>query len=264
MDPQLRSDLQKALRTGQLITLYQPVLRLADDSLVGAEALARWPHPHLGTVAPSRFVPLAERTGLVGALSRTVLRDAVEQADWWNRHTPGDPLVVSVNVPAASLAADGEIAMLEQVVIGNDGRPDQVQIELTGCGGDAGDNDVARTIIALRNRGFGVAVDDVVGCFAGGDRPGLVQAVKLPRSLVQALDRSGHARQSVAEVVRRAHGVGTAVVAKGVDRPRLRDLAVDLGCDQVQGFGVAEPGTARQVAEWRWREVERRLRPVPA
>src|SRR5687768_8064125 len=98
MDETLRTDLQAALRTQELFTLYQPVMRVTDGSMASAEALARWPHRRLGMVAPSRFIPLAEQAGLIGSLTRLVLRDAVIQADWWNRHTPGDPLVVSVNM----------------------------------------------------------------------------------------------------------------------------------------------------------------------
>ena len=260
----LRIDLQAALRRQELFTLYQPVVSLTDGTLTSAEALARWPHRTLGLVAPARFVPLAEQAGLIGALSRHVLRDAVAQADWWNRHTPGDPLVVSVNVPARSLAGPGRIDALEQIVVGNDARTDQVMLELTGCGAVANEDELRRTITALRNRGFRMALDDVMGAFVAASRRDAVDAIKIDRRLIEGLGRAEGTEQTVAGIVERAHDAGVTVVAKGVDGPRQRDAVAALGCDEVQGFGIAAPGTGRQVAELRWQEMERRLRPVPA
>lgn len=269
-DRALVHELRAALRTDGLFTLYQPVVRTDDGSLTGAEALARWPHRRLGMVPPARFVAIAEQHDLAAALGRFVLRDAAAQADWWNRHTPGDPLVVSVNVPATALAAPGEIDRLTQIVAGHDTSPDQVMIELTGCGASARtDRDVdelQRSIAALRNRGFRLAVDDIAGCAVLPARlgEGAIDAVKIDRSLMSGIGRSDEARRSVAFIAEQAHAVGAEVIAKGVEGPRHLAMVRGLGCDQAQGFGVAAPGTARQVAERRWREMERQVRALPA
>ena len=260
----LRIDLQNALRRQELFTLYQPVVSLRDGAITSAEALARWPHPQLGLVPPARFVPIAEQFGLIDALSRLVLRDAVAQADWWNRHTPGDSLVVSVNIPADTLADAGQIDALEQLVIGNDGRTEQIMIELTGCRDHEDDDELRRTIIALRNRGFRVAVDDVAGTFVGSTRPDTIDTIKLERSLVDRIGRIDGAASAAARIVDRAHEAGVTVVAKGVDGRRHLEAVAAVGCDEAQGHGIVAPVTGRQVAERRWQEMERRLRPVPA
>ncbi|MGH8181301.1 MAG: putative bifunctional diguanylate cyclase/phosphodiesterase, partial [Steroidobacteraceae bacterium] len=125
----LQSELGKALREGSLAVAYQPKVRLADGELVGFEALARWTHPTMGPIAPSRFVPLADGTELVHPFAQFMLRAACEQVIAWGRR--GHRVPISVNISANNLLDSGFVDKVRAILDSLAVEPALLELEVT-------------------------------------------------------------------------------------------------------------------------------------
>ncbi|WP_337059232.1 putative bifunctional diguanylate cyclase/phosphodiesterase [Kineococcus sp. G2] len=240
----LLGELSRAVERGELFVLYQPQVDPATGALAGAEALVRWRHPDLGTVAPDRFVPLAEDCGLVHALTGAVLRQALADLAGWRAY--GCDVTVSVNLSARSLAETGLPALVARELErhGVPGRALVLEITETAL---VADPQRARAVVGeLRALGCSVAVDDYgTGQSSLRRLTGLdVDELKIDRSFVTAMTTDRAREVIVRSTVQMARDLGLRVVAEGVeDAGTLRALAV-LGCHLVQGTHVGEPAAA--------------------
>ena len=242
----LERDLRKSLASGGLLAAYQPRIVLGSGRPVGAEALARWSHPRRGSVPPSSFIPLAERSGLISELGGWMLSAACTEAASWP-----NPAFVSVNVSAVQLS-DG--VLLDQVsralaVSGLD--PTRLEIELTeSMLIDAG-WETLLTLSAVRDMGVGVALDDFGTGYAGlGTLKRLpLTTLKLDRSLMHGLPDEGDDAAVVRAIVQMGHALGLDVVAEGVETARQRQFLVEIGCDQAQAFMFGRPMPGQAVAD---------------
>src|SRR5918998_4644612 len=150
-DDELLEELSRALERGEFRLEYQPVVRLGSGTVAGAEALIRWRHPRRGTLAPGDFLPLAERSGLIGPIGEYVLEEACRAAAGWPR--PGDRTVfVSVNVSPVQLAVAGADEALLTAVRSSGLPPSSLVLELTGGVGMEAEP-LAGTLAALREAG---------------------------------------------------------------------------------------------------------------
>lgn len=235
------------LSNGEIAVRYQPVVRLADRRPLMVEALARWQRPH-APVSPEAFVPLAERSGLVRALSVLVASTAaVEIAPL--RQSLG--LRVSVNLPLALLLQPDLPTWLGRALRGSGMRPRQMSIELTETTEVRDLPGLRRALLRLRDAGHPVLLDDLML------RDGRARLLELPfagckldRSLVEALPDSGQARREARRLVRLAERRGQTVIAEGIADQRLWALARGLGVHAAQGFGVGRPMPAAELPRW--------------
>ncbi len=243
--------LAAGLRNGEISVHYQPVVRLADRRPVMVEALARW-HRLPTPVPPDRFVPLAESSGLVRALSMLVAtRAAAELAPLWQRLR----LTVSVNLPLGQLLLPDLPAWLHLALRASGLHPRQVALELTETTEVRDRSDLRRALLRLRRAGHRVLLDDII---LHDDRSWLFGlpfgAFKLDRSLVERLPADAHARREVRRMVRLAEASGKQVVAEGVSDQRLWQMVRSLGVHHAQGYMVGRPLPAAALARWhgRW------------
>jgi EAL domain-containing protein (putative c-di-GMP-specific phosphodiesterase class I) len=217
---------------------YQPV---ADGAgrIVGLEALMRWHHRRRGSISPEAFIPIFERSGLIGPVSRWALARACGDAVAWPR-----PLQVAVNLSAMQFDS-GDLPDIVGAVLGRSGlAPARLELEVTeaALARDAGG--VARTIRRLRALGVAVALADFG---TGRSGPSYLKdfafsRLKLARSLVAELEHSASARSIVHMLIALGHSLGLAVAADAVETPgQLAFLAAE-GCDRVQGFLIGRPG----------------------
>jgi EAL domain-containing protein (putative c-di-GMP-specific phosphodiesterase class I) len=244
--------LAAGLTNGEIAVHYQPVVRLIDRRPVMVEALARW--NRLPTaISPNSFVPLAERAGLVRALSILVTsRAAAEIAPLWQTLRLG----VSVNLTLGLLLQADLPSWLQRALRAGGLRPAQVALELTETTPVQDRSALRRVLLQLRKAGYRVLLDDIV---LHDDRDWLLGlpfgAFKLDRSLVERLPVDAHARREVHRLVRLANAGSKQVIAEGVSDRRLWDCVRGLGVHHAQGYLVGRPLPAAALCAWsrRWR-----------
>ncbi|MCC2656922.1 MAG: response regulator [Panacagrimonas sp.] len=247
--PIAESDLMAGMQRGEFRLVYQPKVETRTGRLRGFEALLRWQHPQRGSIAPDRFIPVAEHTGLIRSLTDLVLEMGL---DWLGRTFGESEVELSINVSGAHL--DGADFAHRAVALCRAHRlpPSRITIELTET---AAMQDAVASLALftqLRTQGFALSVDDF-----GTGYSSMVQLVRLPfsemkidRSFVMTALQNPESRIVVECISHLAHGLGLSIVAEGVeDRAAARFLA-ELGCDLLQGYAISRPLETDQVLPW--------------
>lgn len=237
--------IRAALDRDLLEVHYQPVVVLPSRHVVGFEALARIRLPDGRLVQPSRFIPEAERTGLVVPLGLDVLCKAAAAAARWRAGTsPVATATVSVNVASPQLEEPGFLDVVRGVLADNDLPGSALVLEITESVATSGR--VRPLLEQLAALGVRIALDDFGIGFATLDnlRRLPVQVLKLDRSFVAGVVRPGTDRAIVRVVVDLADTLGLSVIAEGVETADQADVLLRLGCAQVQGYLFARPGAS--------------------
>lgn len=245
----LVADLRQAIAENGLSLHYQPKLRLADGVVAGVEALLRWTHPRLGPLAPHRFVPVAETSGLIRSLTTWVVRHALAQCAAWR--DIGLDLPVAVNVSAKDLTNERLGEHLARWLATAGIPAHMLTIELTESAVMADSMAGTRALAALRALGVRVSLDDF-----GTGYSSLAYLTSIPLDEMK-IDRSfllqGMGDEG-AVVVRSVIGLGKqlglTVVAEGVESPSDYDRLVGYGCDQVQGYALCAPLPPVDLQHW--------------
>nr|WP_228738556.1 EAL domain-containing protein [Xanthomonas euvesicatoria] len=244
---QLLQELPRALELGQFVLHYQPKYCAEDGRPIGAEALIRWQHPERGLVPPDSFIPLAERSGMIGLLGSWVLRQACHQMRDWRQAGHGD-WRVAVNLSALQLASPSLLDEVATTLSEYALAPGQLTLEITETMAMRDAEACLRTLGQLNALGVRIAIDDF-----GTGYSNLLYLRKLPahelkidRSFVQAMDGSAEDIAIVAAVVALAHTMRLQVVAEGVETLAQRNTLERLGCDQLQGYLLGRPMDAER------------------
>ncbi len=244
----IEQDLRGAWERGELTLAYQPIYRVSDKILVGAEALLRWLHPVHGQVAPSVFIDVAEQSGLIETIGPAVIRAACKDAMRWRREsTNGDDLFVSVNVSARQLRSGDFHEQVVETLAETALPPRLLHIELTETS-VLGDEDQARRILSsLRDMGAKVWLDDFGTGFSGLShlRRVPVDGVKIDRSFIADMLRDPDDLALTTAIIAMAHSLGMTVIAEGVEKEGQCDLLRTRGCDLAQGFWLGHPMNMR-------------------
>lgn len=242
--------LERALQGGGGLSLaYQPKIRVASGAVSGVEVLARWDDEELGAVAPASFIPVAERAGLIDALTEGILAAAFQQwADWCEQ---GFAMKMAINVSALSLRDVTLPDRVQRMCMQAGMDCDLLTIEVTES---AAQNAVALldTLTRLRLKGIGVSLDDFGTGFSS-----LVQLRRLPYSEIK-IDRcfvgdaatAAESRLIVKAIVDLAHTLGLTATAEGVENAATAALLRELGCDELQGFLVSPAIRGPAFVDW--------------
>jgi EAL domain-containing protein (putative c-di-GMP-specific phosphodiesterase class I) len=254
---QLGGELRRALDDGEFRVVYQPIMRLDDNRVIGVEALVRWHHPTRGVVFPAEFIPAAERTGLIVPLGRFVLRETCRQAAAWLSEFGPDALKeVGPNVSARQLH-DPDFVSDVTAALAESGLPcERLVLELTESAVLRGQQ-VSRTLFELDRLGIRLSLDD----FGTGESSlSLLRAfpaaiVKLDKSFVDGIEiddgqpAAANARQAVARaVIQLAQALGLETVAEGIENAEQTAVLRELGYTLGQGYHLAKPMTAEAVS----------------
>ena len=259
----MERQLTRALDNSQIELVYQPLIELQTDRVVGVEALARWNDPEMGRITPAEFIPLAEDSGLIHRLGELVLESACWQAAVWNQHRRGDQrLSVAVNLSARQLDSDSLPEFVEEALTASGLAPELLCLEITETAlmGDA--ELVASRLSALKRLGVQIAVDD----FGTGYSSLLylrrfpVDILKVDRSFVAGLGTSEADGAIVQGVVSLAHALGLQAIAEGVETRAQEFHLKGLDCDLAQGYRWSEPLTAGDIRRWFERRPIEQLR----
>lgn len=255
-DIALLDGFERALLNGRLTMAYQPKVALDNGRLIRVEALVRWEDAKFGQVAPSRFVPLAERHGLIDQLTQWGLRTTLRQ--WLDWRSQGLDTAIAFNISALSLQHLDFPDLVERMCRALDVPTDRLVLELTE-GATQPLVKLMDTLTRFRIKGIGLAIDDF-----GTGYSTLVQLKQLPftdvkidRVFVADMVGSNDSRVIVKSVIDLAHGLGLTATAEGVETPEQLAMLREMGCDTAQGFLIAQPLKAEELVAWNSRHKRR-------
>jgi diguanylate cyclase (GGDEF)-like protein len=239
----LLDELRRALDENEFVLHYQPIVSLADQRVVGAEALLRWNHPTEGIVLPKDFLPLLEESGLIVPVGCWVIREVVRQMQVWQMLYGRDMLDwVSINVSARQFN-DPSLLLETLSEINDSGFPlDRLKLEITESA-VMRSPEVTRTVLGeLQDIGIRVALDDFGTGYSalGALRHYSVDTIKIDRDFTSRLD-TNDGRELVLALLRIARIYGAAVVAEGVETSAQAQVLREAGCDFGQGYLFAKP-----------------------
>lgn len=236
-------ELDAAMAAGDLWVAYQPKVRLSDRAVIGAEALARWDHPKRGAVPPAEFVAIAERRHRVDRLTAYVVERAVADTARLLRVAPD--FTMAINLSPVLLENPRTVPMLTDACARHGVRPRQIVLEITESAPFEDASASIAALHALRELGFGLAIDDYGTGMSNLDYLRRVPAseLKIDRSFVTDLAADAARLPLVRSTIELAHSVGMTVVAEGVETAVAAQILASMGCDEAQGFlfGKAMP-----------------------
>jgi EAL domain-containing protein (putative c-di-GMP-specific phosphodiesterase class I) len=248
----MEQDLRGAWDRGELTVAYQPIFRLGDTRLVGAEALLRWKHPEQGMVAPSVFIDVAEQSGLIEIIGPQVLRVACTDAMQWRRDAAkGDEVFVSVNVSPRQLQSGDLPRQVADILRETGLAAQQLHLELTETAVIGDEYHASALLTHLRGSGVKVWLDDFGTGFSGLShlRRVPVDGVKIDRSFIADVLRDPDDLALTTAIIAMAHSLGITVVAEGVEKEGQYAILRERGCDLAQGYWLGHPVDAAEFAE---------------
>jgi len=246
----LLGQVRGALERDEFVLHYQPKLDLATGRTTGVEALLRWQHPERGLLGPVEFIPLVEQTALVGPVTLHVVDLAARQLAAWRRL--GIDLQVSVNLSARNLLDDELPGTLFEILRRHGIPPEQIIVEVTESATMTDSEKAACVLESLRAGGVGVSVDDFGTGNASIDYLARLPAseVKIDRSFITDICHNERSEAIVRSIIDLARHLNLKVVAEGIEtRAALERLSV-LGCDMAQGYLIARPLAAADLAPY--------------
>lgn len=238
------SDLDAALISGHIVPFYQPKLNVSARIITGVEVLARWIDPVYGLIGPDRFIPLAEREGLIERLTDQIIDKALVQGRIWLDQ--GRPLKLALNLSAIALK---RLDLPEDLLHRVEGRglsPEHIVLEITESA-LASDYSASLDILTrLRMRRFSLSIDDFGTGYSSLKQlqQGPFTELKIDQSFIaKALDEEG-SLAIVESSVQLGHRMGMKVVAEGIETEPQMQLIRRLGCDEAQGYLLGRPVSA--------------------
>jgi predicted signal transduction protein with EAL and GGDEF domain len=253
---ELITALRQALEQQQLQVHYQGIYDLPGGTIVGFEALVRWTHPQQGPISPAVFIPLAEDSGLIGAIDHWVMTQACGQMrDWLNAGRALHFMAVNVS---SRMFSYGELDAQVAGILGETGLAAQyLELEITESAMMQDPDAASEQLRRLRELGVRLAIDD----FGTGYSSLLrlkrmnVHKLKLDQGFVRGLPQSLEDAAITRSVISLAHNLGLQVVAEGIEQAHQAAFLLEHGCDYGQGYGFARPRAAQEI-DWQITRME--------
>ncbi len=239
----LEGDLLQAIKNDELRAAYQPIVNASGDTVVGVEALARWTHPTHGEIPPSRFIPIAEHSGLIIELGEWMLRRACLDGRNW----PG--LTLSVNVSPLQFRRSDYVEVVERILTETDFDANRLELELTESTLLGNLETAELSMLRLKAIGVRFALDD----FGTGYSSLLYlrrfpfDRLKIDSSFVRSIEKAPDAAAIVHAVVSLGRGLGMKVTAEGVETAEQHLFLRAAGVHSMQGFRFGKPDTASEI-----------------
>lgn len=240
----LETELKNAIEQRQFRIYYQPLMHLGNKRVLGFEALLRWQHPEHGLISPTKFLEVAEDTGLLVSIGHRLISEACRQLRMWQMKDPAmGPVYVSVNLSSRQLADVGLVSDLRSVLRETGIESSGLQLELSESVAMADARLSARVFSQVRQLGVGIILDGF-----GTGRSSLsdlrhfpVDALKIDRSLVGEMLANRSACDIVELITTLAHKLDLKAIAEGIETGRQLELLRDMGCDLGQGYLFSRP-----------------------
>jgi diguanylate cyclase (GGDEF)-like protein/PAS domain S-box-containing protein len=239
----IETDLQRAIEHEEFFLVYQPILSLVTNRIVGLEALVRWQHPQRGTIAPIEFIPVAEETGSIVFIGLWVLQHACRQMQAWRQQFPAcQSLEISVNLSRKQFSQPNLVEQIDQILQQTGLPPHCLKLEITET--TITDNTSAAKLLArMKALGVQLHIDDF-----GTGQSSLsclhtfpIDTLKVDRSFVHRMTSESENAEIVRTIVTLAHNLGMDAVAEGVETTEQLAQLKALHCDRAQGYLFSKP-----------------------
>lgn len=240
----MQAKIKDALERDEFIPFYQPLVDLNSGEIVGAEALARWLSPTSGLTPPAEFIPIAEESGLIGAIGETILRQACQDAVQGMKEGKWtEAFHMHVNLSVKQLSQPDFIDSLKQILDESQLSPDNLTLEITESRIVDNDPITLENMQAIRNLGVHIAIDDF-----GTGYSSLAYLHKLPfsclkidRTFVTKLSADNLNTSIVAAIINMTRSMNVSIVAEGIETPEQAKMLAQLDCPLGQGFLYSRP-----------------------
>jgi diguanylate cyclase (GGDEF)-like protein/PAS domain S-box-containing protein len=246
----LENDLRHALERREFVLHYQPKVNLRTHAITGVEALIRWRHPKRRLIRPSRFISIAEETGLIVPIGRWVLREACRQARAWQiEGLP--PMSVAVNISAVELRAKDFVAGVRDILAETGLAARYLELEITEAFLMQDAASTGLVLQELKSVGIQLALDNFGTGYSSLSylRRFPIDTLKIDGSFVQGLTLDAGGAGIVGAVVNMGKGLHMRVVAEGVETREQCTLLKEQHCPEAQGFYFHEPMISEEIAE---------------
>jgi len=246
----LKQSMLEAIEGDQFVLHYQPRVDARTGELLSMEALIRWRHPTLGMVAPGEFIPLAEATGLIVRIGEVVIDKACAQLAAWR--DAGVALVpVSINVSPKQFLRGGVQRQLSGALARHRVPASLIEVEITESAMMGDQDDILAELAALRSLGVKLHVDDFGTGYSSLSQLQRLKmdVLKVDRAFTTELANSREGKVFFQAIVSMAHALGMSVVAEGVETEEQLAILRGLDCNEVQGYYIARPVPAAEMAE---------------
>jgi len=241
----LLSELNAAIRGGQLCLHFQPKLGLTGDrKIIGFEALVRWQHPQRGLLFPDQFMPQAEVGEAIHILTETVLDLALQQQQLWRQN--GHHYAIAINLSARNLIDGRCVFILSSLLDRYDAQPDMVELEITETALMQDPEGAAKILQQMADLGVRLSIDDFGTGYSslGYLRHLPIHNLKIDRTFVKDMLTNPQDAIIVRSTIGLAHNLGLQVIAEGVEDEATLDALEEMRCDAIQGYHISRPRPA--------------------
>jgi EAL domain-containing protein (putative c-di-GMP-specific phosphodiesterase class I) len=246
----LPREFRYALAHNELFLQYQPLVDITEGRVTTVEALIRWQHRRHGIIPPSCILPLADRIGVLDALTDWVLDTALAQCRAWHDH--GLPLRVAVNTSPCTLQDVTLPDRVAALLLRHKVPPADLTLEITEEALMSDPRQVLSVLVALDKLGVHLAIDDFGTGFSSLAylRKVPIDTIKIDRSFVRDMAPSMQDEAIVRSLIELGHSLGMHVVAEGIENQETLDRLAELSCDGGQGFYMSQPVAAEAIEAW--------------
>jgi EAL domain-containing protein (putative c-di-GMP-specific phosphodiesterase class I) len=244
----LETSLRTALELNQLQLHYQPKVDVETNRVNGVEALLRWTHPELGNLAPMKFIPLAEETGLIVPIGRWVLRTACAQnMEWAQQGLP--EITMAVNLSPRQFLDDHLLRDIDQILAETGMPAHLLQLEITESMVMQNVDRAIKLLDAIQSRGVRLAIDDFGTGYSSMSvmKQFPIDTIKIDRSFVRDLNANAEDRAIATAIISMGKALGLTVVAEGVETDEQDEFLRRSHCDELQGYLFSKPVPASNI-----------------
>lgn len=246
----VENGLRRALREGEFVLYYQPVVELSTGKLVKAEALIRWRDPERGLVEPIEFIPVAEDTGLIVPVGSWVLQTAARQAAQWKDMAP-ESFRISINLSAPQFQRGDCAALLHDVLEAEGAGPEQLVVEITESVFISDKGEARRQLMEMKSLGVQVAIDDFGTGFSSLSylKHFSIDTLKIDQTFVSGIPDDEEDVALIEAIISMSRALDLDVIAEGIETEVQRSFLVGSGCRYGQGYLLGIPVPADEFAE---------------
>ena len=238
----LNSDMPGALRKGEFEVYYQPIIKVANQEIVAAEALIRWKHPQYGLIPPDVFISLMEKTGFIIKLGQYVLEEVLKQQKRWELFK-FKQVEVSINVSMVEINTGQFVQHVERKLGEHQVNPECIKFEITEGIAMINESETEKYFLALKKLGVGISLDDFGTGYTsfGYLKKFPADNVKIDKSLVDYILTNEEDQRIVKAIIELAHTLGMKIVVEGIENQKMVDIIASYGCDYMQGYYFSKP-----------------------
>lgn len=240
------NQLRRALERNELELVYQPKLDLKTKNITGMEALLRWHNTNIGAIEPDEFIAIAEETGQVNEIGSWVLKEACEQARRWQIRNYNIP--ISVNISARQFQQQGLYKTIANVLAETQLPPELLELEITETMLLDDPDSAITTLAQLKEMGVRISVDDFGTGYSSLSylKKLPIDSLKIDRAFIKDLAQDKDDEAITHAIISLAKNLNLSVIAEGVETYEQFNFLMNAGCEQVQGFLIAQPMTAQE------------------